>query len=55
MCLIFPPLAANTITSNLPYVFVQYRVPERVSDQVPDQVLDRVCFWSDTLDYIQAE
>jgi hypothetical protein len=42
MCSICPPLAANTITSNLPCVFVQYWVPERVPDQVPEQVLDQV-------------
>jgi hypothetical protein len=42
MCSICPPLAANTITANLPCVFVQYWVPERVSDQVPERVLDQV-------------
>jgi hypothetical protein len=42
MCSICPALAANTITANLPCIFVQYWVPEEVPDQVPEQVLDQV-------------
>jgi hypothetical protein len=42
MFLIFPPLAANTITTKLPIVFVEDEVLDRVLDRVPDQVLDGV-------------
>jgi hypothetical protein len=42
MFLIRPPLAANTITTKSPTVFVQDRVLDGVSHRVPDRVLNGV-------------
>jgi hypothetical protein len=42
MSLIRPPLVANTVTSKLPFVFVQEEVLDGVSDRVSDRVLEGV-------------
>jgi hypothetical protein len=38
MSLIFPPLAANTITAKSPSIFVQEEVLDGVSDRVSERV-----------------
>jgi hypothetical protein len=42
MSLICPPLAANTITTKSPSIFVQEEVLDGVSDWLPERVLEGV-------------